>query len=309
MDNLLQHCNNLTHPVWEDAHSIQRQLETEVKPPKTGGVETDGQVVSITDLPVRDFHLICQKFDNEKNYEKQFSVFVKKTAETSADFNIYAIGGLRIATFSKIDWRYLDGCATEKTVEYLDNDWVSISVKYREANNNLYIGCSEGLESIYIGHGKKQYYLFLPELTFDSLSLNSTEGEPKLEKLLLKDNSLDREIFNEYLEMVKNLPFNKINDDDFLSATYHLDGESFLEAVWLAYYKKPISDSEKYSLIGYIHQKASRRGLIKLAIRHSLEANQISTIEKIMIFIWESLKKIISIILMPFQILFGKSRK
>lgn len=124
-----------------------------------------------------------------------------------------------------------------------------------------------------------------------------------------ENNNLDREIFNQYLEIMRNVPVHKINDNDFLAATHHLDAEAFLEAVWVTYLKNPISDAEKYSLIGYIDQKASRRGLIKFVVRHALEGIQISPVEKFMIFLWKTLKKIIHIILIPFKILFEKSQK
>lgn len=162
--NILLSSNNLLDSHWEECHSIARSLETDIIPPKEAQTLGRGKVISINDLPTKDFHLICQRFSNGRTLEKEFSIYVKKTETNSTDLNIYAVGGLRIAAFNSKDWSYIGGCATERSVKQLENGWVLISVKYTKTNNDIFIGCSLGLRGRYKGKNQKQFYLYFPQL-------------------------------------------------------------------------------------------------------------------------------------------------
>lgn len=125
---------------------------------------------------------------------------------------------------------------------------------------------------------------------------NDNTSKVKSEQLLLKGKAYDQDIFEQYLEVVKDAPVSRINDLEFLSATEHLNSEDFLRAVWIAYYKAPIDDLNMSLYQGYIENRPSRRTLIKTVVRHSLEASTVSTQEKVLVGSFQKVSKILSIL-------------
>lgn len=164
---------------------------------------------------------------------------------------------------------------------------------------------------------------------------NDNTSKIKSDQFLLNNKSYDQDIFEEYLEIIKDTPVSQINDLEFLSATDHLNSKDFLRAVWIAYYKAPIDDLNISLYQGYVENKPSRRTLIKTTVRSSLISSKVSTqekvlvggyqkvekiflffdglifstIKKIVIVAFEQLDRIISIIFMPVDWLFKLRKK
>lgn len=122
---------------------------------------------------------------------------------------------------------------------------------------------------------------------------NDNTSRVKSEKFLLNDKAYDRDIFEEYLEVVKDTPVSLINDLEFLSATDHLNSEDFLRAVWIAYFKAPIDDLNISLYQGYVENKPSRRTLIKTTVRSLLISSEVSTQEKVLVGGYQKVEKIL----------------
>jgi Macrocin-O-methyltransferase (TylF) len=161
--NLLASTTDMMNHIWVDAHGLKRIIENDViSPDNTSG---EGKVISIIDLPVKDWHLLCQDVDVSENTDKTVSIFVKLVEnEGTKDFTIWSLGGVQIAVFSRQDWSLISGIATHTNVEFCSHGWVRLSATYNVNNKNIYFGTSEGKNSQYLGENKKQFYLYGPQL-------------------------------------------------------------------------------------------------------------------------------------------------
>ncbi|MCG5060467.1 MAG: hypothetical protein KA714_21440 [Limnoraphis sp. WC205] len=161
--NRLLFSTNLMHPCWINAHLISKQVENDVISPE--GTFGEGKVISILDLPGKDFHLIKQRISNPTLEDRTVSVFVKPVENGgSKDFAIWGFGGLQIAVFSRKDWSLISGTAIRTSIETYKNDWVRLSATYRATNNDIYFGTSQGSSSRYEGENQKQFYIYGPQL-------------------------------------------------------------------------------------------------------------------------------------------------
>ncbi|NES66307.1 MAG: hypothetical protein F6K24_14095, partial [Okeania sp. SIO2D1] len=109
--NRLIHSTDLTHESWIDFHNIARVAENEVLSPE--GTSGNNKVISIIDLPKNDFHLINQRVINGSRKDRTVSIFVKRVDNGGTkDFAIWGLHGLQIAVFSRKDWSFISGKAT-----------------------------------------------------------------------------------------------------------------------------------------------------------------------------------------------------
>jgi len=158
--NQLLWSSDLLAACWFDAHRLRRDPE-----PTVAGPDAQiGDVISITDLSGHDWHHIGQWFPCRGSGRLTASIFVKATAEGSADFSIYAYGGHNLATFRRGDWAPIAGIAERTVVEKFRDGLVRVTAVYR-ALDHIYFGCAVGAAGSYEGRDEKQFYLYGPSLT------------------------------------------------------------------------------------------------------------------------------------------------